>query len=89
MELESGKEIARHEIPTTKGNLVSNSDHRRDKSSSINTVLSNIAGKFNDTTLAQEYLHKIRSEKPRYARDQFMLTNSAIKNYVHRHVNKL
>lgn len=81
MELEGGKEITRHKIPTTKGNLVSNSDHRRDKGDSINTMLNNIAEKFTDTTLAKEYLQKIRSEKPRYARDQFMLINSAIKNY--------
>ncbi|MDD4835435.1 MAG: IS21 family transposase [Lutispora sp.] len=78
-ELESGKEIARHEIPQTKGNLVVNNDHKRDKSSKIVELIKTTASKFSDTEKATLFLEEIRAQKPRYTRDQIHLIETTFK----------
>ena len=77
-ELESGKELARHEIPQTKGNLVSNKDHKRDKSIKVVQLINSVASKFLDIEKAMQFLEVIHTEKRRYTRDQLMLIESAI-----------
>lgn len=43
-DLESGKELANFDIPPTKGNLVVNNDHRRDKLLKIAELIKNYCG---------------------------------------------
>lgn len=75
-DLDSGEEIARHEIPSTKGNLVKNNDHRRDKSKKIQAMIDNISQKFKNEDKAKILIDEIRKEKPRYIRDQLMVLDS-------------
>lgn len=79
-DLENGKELARHEIPQTKGNLQRNSDHIRDKSGKVSYMIENVSGKFSDKEKAKLMLEGIHSEKPRYMRDQLMLIESVIEH---------
>lgn len=73
---EQGIEICRHKICFEKGQIVSNTDHKRKKGGSIDELLNQIAQYFDDAQKAVDYLHNIRQEKPRYIRDQLI----AIKN---------
>jgi hypothetical protein len=78
--LEYGTEIVRYEIPQTKGNLVRNNDHKRDKSGKIPQMLETTSVKFSDKEKAGLFLEEIHKEKPRYIRDQLMLIESVIKS---------
>jgi len=80
VDLENGKELARHEIPQTKGNLQKNNDHRRNKSQKVSQMIESVSGKFTDREKARLFLEAIHREKPRYIRDQIMLVASAIKS---------
>jgi hypothetical protein len=76
--LDTGEEIARHEIPQSKGNLVKNNHHRRDKSQKIQTMIDNISRKFKDVDKAKILIEGIRNEKPRYIRDQLIIIDSVV-----------
>lgn len=77
-ELGSGKELARHAIPQTKGNLVSNNDHKRNKSVKIAQLIESAANKFLNYEKAKQFLEGIHTQKPRYTRDQIVLIESAL-----------
>ncbi|MFW5758894.1 MAG: IS21 family transposase [bacterium] len=70
--------ICKHELCHEKGKVISNTDHKRDKSQKIDNLLLETAMMFPDYDLACEYLEKIRHKKSRYARDQFTLIKNAI-----------
>lgn len=62
--------ICRHVILESKGNKVINTDHKRDKSLKLKELLMQTAGKFLNPGLALQYFEMIRTQKPRYLRDQ-------------------
>ncbi|HUH47946.1 MAG TPA: IS21 family transposase, partial [Arenibacter sp.] len=76
---EDDKEICRHQIPAGKGNKVLNNDHKRDKSEAIKEMLEQVAILFQDREKALQWLQMIRSDKPRYIRDQLLIIKNAIK----------
>ena len=76
--LETGEEIARHEVPETKGNLVKNNNHRRNKSQKIENFINTTLDKFEDKNKAKILIKNIHEEKPRYVRDQLVIINKAI-----------
>jgi hypothetical protein len=67
-----GRTIATHEISQDRGRVISNTDHKRDKSKKIDSLMLDVAVIFPDNDKALMYLERIRKEKPRYARDQFL-----------------
>ncbi len=77
-EFETGKELAMFEIPDTKGNLVKNNDHKRDKSQKVTQLIKKVAGMFSETEKAEAFLEEIHRAKPRYARDQLTLIEATI-----------
>ena len=79
-EIETGKELAKHEIPDTKGNLIRNNNHLRDRSQKINPLMERVAGKFPDTQKAQTFFEEIKKVKPRYIRDQMMLIEASLES---------
>ncbi|EYE87201.1 hypothetical protein Q428_14620 [Fervidicella metallireducens AeB] len=87
-DLDTEIEIARHEIPQSKGNLVANNHHRRDKSQKIKTMIENIIKKFTDQDKAKVLLEGIHNEKPRYIRDQLMLIDSVIQSASNSSISK-
>jgi hypothetical protein len=67
----NGRHIATHEICFGKGRVISNTDHKRDKSNKLDSLMLDVAILFPDNDSALMYLEKIRRNMPRYARDQF------------------
>lgn len=77
-EIETSKELAMFEIPDTKGNLVKNNDHRRDKSQKVPQLIKKVACLFSVAEKAEDFLEKIHKAKPRYVRDQLALIEATI-----------
>jgi len=77
-DIETNKELAKFEIPDTKGNLVRNNNHKRDKSQRIIPLMKQLAEKFPDSPKAQTFFEEIQKEKPRYIRDQLTLIEASI-----------
>ncbi|MFO7827963.1 MAG: IS21 family transposase [Bacteroidales bacterium] len=73
-----GQFIYSHTISSGKGEKIRNTDHKRDKSKSIDNLLIETAMKFPDYDLATKYLEEIRRIKNRYARDQLSAIYKAI-----------
>lgn len=73
-----GNEICRHKVCDQKGQVISNTDHRREKSRGVDELIKQVAQYFDDTEKAEKYLLNIRQEKPRYIRDQLMLIKSVL-----------
>ena len=76
---EGDKEICHHRIPVGKGNKVLNNDHKRDKSEAIKEMLEQAAAIFQDREKALQWLQMIRSDKPRYIRDQLLIIRNAVR----------
>lgn len=80
MDINSDKELARYGIPSSKGNLLGNNNHKRDNSIKISALLSSTIELFIDKEKAASFLEKIYKEKPRYIRDQLSQVKSAVKD---------
>lgn len=70
--------LCRHQVPFNKGNLIINTDHKRDKSAKIGELISQMAALFPDTDKAERYLLKVKELKPRYVRDQLLAIRDAL-----------
>jgi hypothetical protein len=75
---EGNQEICNHTIATGKGQKVLNTDHNRDKSTAVHEMITQVAALFPDQQKALEWLEIIKSEKPRYVRDQLIMVKSSI-----------
>jgi len=73
-----GRHIATHEICFGKGRVISNTDHKRDKTKNLDTLMLDVAVLFPDNDSALIYMEKIRRDKPRYARDQFLYIRKCV-----------
>lgn len=82
-----GKELCRHVIPNGKGQVVTNTDLRRDKTGVIDELILQVSRMFDDPERAREYLEKIHREKPRYIRDQLILIRQTIEKYDKKIIN--
>ena len=87
-DLDTEKELAKFEIPYTKGNLVRNNNHSRDKSHKINSLMKRLTEKFSDSQKAQAFFEEIHKEKPRYIRDQLTLIEAALESTDRIAINK-
>lgn len=74
----NGRHLATHEISFGRGRLISNTDHKRDKSKKIDGLMLDVAVLFPDNDSALMYLERIRKEKQRYARDQFQYIRKCV-----------
>ena len=83
-----GNELYRHTISSGKGQVVSNTDLRRDKSGAIDEIIGQVSKMFDDPQIARQYLEAIHGEKPRYIRDQIMLIRQTILQYDKQTVNE-
>jgi transposase len=73
--------IVRHELCLDKGKIISNTDHRRDKSHKVKALIHEVAQQFANPDLALEYLTELHKTKTRYMRDQLQLIGRAIKEH--------
>jgi len=65
--------VATHKLNPGKGQLIQNKNHLRDHSSKISGLQAHVLGLLEESTEASLLLDMIRKDKPRYARDQFLL----------------
>lgn len=72
--------ICSHKLCTVKGKVIINTDHRRDKSASINEMMNAAAGYFDDTEKAMKYFKKIQGDLPRYTRDHLQVIIKTLKD---------
>lgn len=70
--------ICSHKLCFDKGKKITNTDHKRDKTKSIDNLLLDTAMRFPDYDLAKKYLQEVRVRKNRYARDQINAIKQAI-----------
>lgn len=71
------QEICRHKIPLDRGNKVINNNHKRDLSTAIGEMIEEAVTLFKDQSMAREWLHTIKADKPRYIRDQLAIVMQA------------
>lgn len=72
--------ICSHQLSTLKGQTITNTDHRRDKSKSIDEMIKQTVLCFSEQTLANKYLNQIRKKYPRYTRDHLQVILKALQN---------
>ncbi|MDX9813026.1 MAG: IS21 family transposase [Bacteroidales bacterium] len=73
-----GNRLCTQIISSGKGNLVRNTDHKREKVSGIAQMITEISCMFSNPELATTYMEGIHAEKPRYIRDQLILLKQTI-----------
>jgi hypothetical protein len=73
-----GNHLCTHALCTGKGRIIANTNHKRDRSKTIDNMLLEVAMAFPDYDNALLYLEQIRKEKRRYARDQFLAIRKAV-----------
>ena len=74
------KHLCTQTISAGKGNLVRNTDHKREKAAGITQMITDISCMFSSPEQAISYMESIRLEKPRYVRDQLILLKQTIEN---------
>lgn len=74
----SGHHLTTHEICYGRGRVISNTDHKRDKSKKLDGLMLDVAILFPDHDSALIYLEKIRKRMQRYARDQFQYIRGCV-----------
>ncbi len=81
-------ELVRHKINPGRGKLITNNNFKRDYSSGIDQLISELASLFNEPEQAQIYLNQIRKNNSRYIRDQLQLILTLTKTYPMELVNQ-
>ncbi len=77
------QELCRHQIPAGKGLKVMNTDHKRDKSKTIEELMNQLCKQIDAGAIGlavYDWLEAIRREKPRYIRDQLQLIREVVEN---------
>lgn len=77
--LDGQHEIARHRKGITKGQLISNASHYRDRNTTIALLIEQTASLVDDSVAARNYLNALHKHYPRYAKDQLRYIEKAIK----------
>jgi hypothetical protein len=68
-------------LSTSKGELISNNNHRRDTSTKLDVIQHELLVRFSGAEEAGVFLTQIRRLKPRYTRDQFDLLEKTLDNH--------
>lgn len=73
--------ICTHKACLQKGMLISNTDHKRDKSKKIDELIQTVSTCFEKPEMIISYLQNIRKEKPRYIRDQIAILEKTVNQH--------
>lgn len=76
-----GEPLAKHLIPTGRGEKVINRNHQRDKSASIEKIKDRVRGLFTDEPAADFFLSRLKERYPRYMRDQLSVMQGCLSTY--------
>jgi 3-methyladenine DNA glycosylase AlkC len=72
------QELCRHKLATGHGAKVINNDHKRDKSAAIKEMTDELCLLLPDAEKGRQWLNMIKTDKPRYIRDQLIIIREAI-----------
>jgi transposase len=75
------EEIARHEIPSTKGNIVGDKSHTRNYTQRIGEIIAEINAVFENDPAVKEYVEKLKEIKGKHIRDQLFLMKEIIEKH--------
>src|SRR5665811_777483 len=70
--------ICTHKISSKKGQLIANTNHKRDTSKSLDQMMLLATSYFTDKDMAAQYLQKIARKLPRYIRDHLQVILKAL-----------
>jgi len=84
----SKTELVRHKINPGRGKLITNSNFKRDYSAGIDQLISELSSLFDESERALNYFNKIRTDNPRYIRDQLQLILKLTEIYSMKLVNQ-
>lgn len=70
--------ICTHRIPSNIGQLIANTNHKRDTSKSLDQMMLLVTSYFTDKDMAIQYLQKINQKLPRYIRDHLQVILNAL-----------
>ncbi len=72
--------ICTHKLCNEKGQIIRNTDHKREKSKTLEAYQKQVLEIFDNTELAKEYFEKLHKDKSRYYRDnlQYIIKNHKI-----------
>ena len=87
-DIDSGQEVAEHQLCVQKGQLIQNNNHLRDHSVKIAELYERTLALLGGSEEAAAFLTSIRQEKPRYIRDQFKLLQKLVAVYPQKAVDE-
>jgi transposase len=70
--------ICTHTLSLETGKIISNTNHKRDTSKTLEDMMQQVAAHFADQDLAMSYLQQIRKKLPRYTRDHLQVISKAL-----------
>jgi len=70
--------ICTHQQSTLKGQTITNTNHRRDTSKSLEELFNQTMIYFTNQSLASDYLNQIKKKYPRYTRDHLQVIGKAL-----------
>ncbi|MFN6945718.1 MAG: IS21 family transposase [Cytophagaceae bacterium] len=73
-------ELCKHQIDSGRGRKILNSDHKRDKSAAIDEMMNQLCSLLQHPEQAKEWLSAIKTDKPRYIRDQLLILRETIES---------
>lgn len=76
-----GALLCTHDRSPGKGQKIINNDHKREKSAGIKTLMVQVCTGLENPDQGQSFLDAIRTEKPRYLRDQILLLKQTIERH--------
>jgi hypothetical protein len=76
-----GKLLCTHPKSTGKGEKIINNDHKREKGPGIDALILQVCQGLENPHKGQAFLQAVRLDKPRYIRDQALITKQAIEQY--------
>lgn len=85
---EAGEVIGTHKISNEKGILIQDRAHTRDRTKGIQAYKQSTAVKFENSSLALEYLDEVNNQYPRYIRDQLQLINKMWGKFPNQYINE-
>jgi len=88
MHLENDEELACHKIPSGRGQLLKNNNHKRDRSKNIASLMEEVVSIFPDDPGVLTFLENIKADKPRYIRDQLLVIKAAVMGHVPETIRK-
>lgn len=82
------KELCRHTIESGKGIKILNNNHKRDKSKAICELTDQVCSLLQLPEKGRELIAHIKSEKPRYIRDQILIIRDTVESTIPELVSK-